>query len=114
MIADMGATVRLGCGARALSPDAEGVRIGLADGTEATFDAVVFACHADQALALLSEPTAAQDAVLGAIRCQDNTAILHTDIALMPRRRAVWSAWNYMTQRRRPTVRARASASPTG
>jgi predicted NAD/FAD-binding protein len=98
MIADMGATVRLGCGARAVSPDAEGVRIALADGTEATFDAVVFACHADQALALLSEPTAAQDAVLGAIRCQDNTAILHTDIALMPRRRAVWSAWNYMTQ----------------
>jgi predicted NAD/FAD-binding protein len=98
MIADMGATVRLGCGARAVSPDAEGVRIALADGTEATFDAVVFACHADQALALLSEPTAAQDAVLGAIRCHDNTAILHTDIALMPRRRAVWSAWNYMTQ----------------
>jgi predicted NAD/FAD-binding protein len=97
LIADMSANVRLGCGARAVAPDADGVRIALADGTEAVFDAVVFACHADQALALLSEPTAAQDAVLGAIRCQDNTAVLHTDAALMPRRRAVWSAWNYMT-----------------
>jgi predicted NAD/FAD-binding protein len=98
IIADMSAKVRLGCGARAVAPDAEGVRIGLADATEAVFDAVVFACHADQALALLAEPTAAQDAVLGAIRCQDNTAVLHTDAALMPRRRAVWSAWNYMTE----------------
>jgi predicted NAD/FAD-binding protein len=98
LMADMDAKLRLGCGARAVSPDAGGVRIALADGTETVFDAVVFACHADQALALLSEPTAAQDAILGAVRCQDNTAVLHTDAALMPRRRAVWSAWNYMTE----------------
>jgi predicted NAD/FAD-binding protein len=98
LIEDMDATVRLGCGARSVTPEADGVRIALADGSEAVFDAVVFACHADQALALLSEPTAAQDAVLGAIRCQDNIAVLHTDAALMPRRRAVWSAWNYMTE----------------
>jgi predicted NAD/FAD-binding protein len=98
LIAAMDADIRLGCGARAVAPDADGVRIALADGTDAVFDAVVFACHADQALALLSEPTAAQDEILGAMRCQDNTAILHTDATLMPRRRAVWSAWNYMTQ----------------
>jgi predicted NAD/FAD-binding protein len=95
--AAMRADIRLGCGARAVMPNDNGVRIALADGSHADFDAVVFACHADQALALLTEPSDAQRALLGAIRCQDNLAVLHTDATLMPRRRAVWSAWNYLT-----------------
>jgi predicted NAD/FAD-binding protein len=98
MLADMDVGVRLGCGARMVTPAGGGVRVALADGTEATFDAVVFACHADQALALLARPTEAQHSVLGAIRCRDNLAVLHTDARLMPRRRAVWSAWNYLTE----------------
>jgi uncharacterized protein len=97
LIADMAVDLRLGCGARAVTPDGNGVRLALADGTEARFDAVVFACHADQALALLSDPTAGQRDVLGAIRCRDNVAVLHTDARLMPRRRAIWSAWNYIS-----------------
>jgi predicted NAD/FAD-binding protein len=97
MLATMHAELRLGCGARAVTPQGSGVRIALADGSEARFDAVVFACHADQALALLTQPSDAQRHVLGAIRCQSNTAVLHTDTTLMPRRRAVWSAWNYLT-----------------
>jgi predicted NAD/FAD-binding protein len=101
MLADMAGNVRLGCGARAVRPGpdpaTDGVGVALADGTEARFDAVVLACHADQARALLDQPSQAQAAVLGAIQCRDNTAILHTDATLMPRRRAVWSAWNYMT-----------------
>jgi predicted NAD/FAD-binding protein len=92
------ATVRLGCGVRGVTAQDRGVRIALADGSEAAFDAVVFACHADQALALLTQPTEAQSRVLGAIRCRDNTAVLHTDASLMPRRRAIWSAWNYMSE----------------
>jgi predicted NAD/FAD-binding protein len=97
LLADMDADVRLGCGARAVTPDGNAVRVALADGSEAAFDAVVFACHADQALALLTQPSDAQRAVLGAIPCRDNVAVLHTDVALMPRRRPIWSAWNYMT-----------------
>ena len=61
------------------------------------FDAVVFACHADQALQLLDAPTAREHAVLGAFRYQPNHAVLHSDANLMPRRKAVWSAWNYLT-----------------
>jgi predicted NAD/FAD-binding protein len=98
MIADTDATVRLGCGARAVTPEGESVRVALADGSARDFDAVVFACHADQALALLTDPSDAQRAVLGAIPCRDNLAVLHTDASLMPRRQAVWSAWNYMTE----------------
>ncbi|RTL18985.1 MAG: FAD-dependent oxidoreductase [Burkholderiales bacterium] len=59
------------------------------------FDAVVLACHSDQSLALLDEPSAAEHALLGAIRYQPNVAVLHTDAGLLPRRRAAWAAWNY-------------------
>jgi uncharacterized protein len=62
------------------------------------FDAVVFACHADDALAMLGTPTPEQAAVLGACRFQPNRALLHTDTRLMPRSRRVWSSWNYLTR----------------
>jgi len=57
---------------------------------------VIFACHSDQTLAILgSAATPLERAVLGAVRYQPNRALLHTDRALLPRRRATWSAWNY-------------------
>jgi predicted NAD/FAD-binding protein len=59
------------------------------------FDAVVLAGHSDQSLMLLDTPTCAEQAVLGAVRYQPNVAVLHTDAALLPRRRAAWAAWNY-------------------
>lgn len=63
-------------------------------------DHVIFATHADQALALLDDPTPQERAVLGAFRFQRNVAVLHTDETLMPRRRKVWSSWNYLTAAR--------------
>jgi hypothetical protein len=59
------------------------------------FDAVVFACHSDDALALLSDPTPAEKEILGAVRFQQNEVVLHTDTSIMPRARAAWAAWNY-------------------
>jgi predicted NAD/FAD-binding protein len=59
------------------------------------FDEVVLACHSDQSLALLDDATAAEREVLGAIRYHPNEAVLHTDAALLPRRRRAWAAWNY-------------------
>jgi predicted NAD/FAD-binding protein len=59
------------------------------------FDHVFIACHADQALRLLADPTHAEREVLGAIRYQENEAVLHTDTTLLPRRRHAWAAWNY-------------------
>lgn len=59
------------------------------------FDAVFFACHSDQALALLVEPAPHEREVLGAIPYQANEAVLHTDIRLLPRARRAWAAWNY-------------------
>ena len=74
-------------------PDA-GVEV-TTDRAREHFDDVVLACHSDQALALLADPSAAEREVLGAIRYQPNRAVLHTDQALLPRRRAAWAAWNY-------------------
>ncbi|MEZ5565904.1 MAG: FAD-dependent oxidoreductase [Gammaproteobacteria bacterium] len=61
----------------------------------ACYDQVIFACHSDQALALLSDPSDAEQNVLGAIAYQDNDAIVHTDLRLLPQRRRAWAAWNY-------------------
>ena len=65
------------------------------DGGEADFEQVIFACHADQALALLAAPSADEADILGAFRFQDNLAVLHSDASVMPKRRRAWSAWNY-------------------
>ena len=59
------------------------------------YDAVFFACHSDQALALLTDPTPAEAEVLGAIRYQPNEALLHTDTSILPGKRRAWSSWNY-------------------
>lgn len=58
------------------------------------FDQVVLACHSDQALALLADPSTHETEVLGAIRYQANDTVLHTDTRLLPRNRAAWAAWN--------------------
>ncbi|CUA92929.1 NAD(P)/FAD-dependent oxidoreductase [Thiomonas bhubaneswarensis] len=59
------------------------------------FDRVIFACHSDQALALLDAPSPAEQEVLGTIRYQPNRALLHTDTRLLPRARRAWASWNY-------------------
>ncbi len=59
------------------------------------FDQVILACHADQALALLADPSDDERAGLGAVRFQDNHAVLHADPSVMPRRKACWSSWVY-------------------
>jgi predicted NAD/FAD-binding protein len=60
-----------------------------------TFDEVMFACHADQALGILTDPTPAERGILAAFPYQANNVVVHTDASLLPRRRALWAAWNY-------------------
>ena len=71
-----------------------GVWVATDAGSE-RFDEVVFACHSDQALALLADATDEERSVLGAIGYHRNRAVLHTDTAVLPRRRRAWAAWNY-------------------
>jgi len=85
---------RLRCPVRAVRRTGAGVLVSTDHGTE-RFDDVVLACHSDQALALLADASDDERGVLGAIRYQPNRAVLHTDTALLPRRRLAWAAWNY-------------------
>lgn len=71
------------------------VEVHTANGDVEPFDAVFIACHSDQALGMLNEPTRIESEVLGSIQYQQNEAILHTDVSLMPKRRRAWAAWNY-------------------
>jgi predicted NAD/FAD-binding protein len=71
-----------------------GARVFTETGSE-VFDAVVLACHADQALSLLVQPTPQEQALLGAIRYHPNKAVLHTDTSVMPKKKLAWAAWNY-------------------
>jgi predicted NAD/FAD-binding protein len=71
-----------------------GVMVATDAGSE-RFDDVVMACHSDQSLALLADATPGERAVLGAVRYHANRAVLHTDTAVLPRRRLAWAAWNY-------------------
>ena len=59
------------------------------------FDDVVFACHSDQALALLDDPDPDEQSILGAMRYSPNKVILHDDPSVMPKRRVCWASWNY-------------------
>jgi predicted NAD/FAD-binding protein len=73
------------------------------DGSRENFDHVVLACHSDQALRILSNPSADEKATLGTIRYQANTAVLHTDTSLLPSRKRAWASWNYMGAGESPT-----------
>ncbi|MEN4921049.1 FAD-dependent oxidoreductase [Achromobacter spanius] len=84
---------RLNCAVRAVRRQPGGVQVITRDGQE-HHDEVIFACHSDQALALLADPTPQEREVLGAITYQDNDVVLHTDTRLLPRQRKAWAAWN--------------------
>ncbi|GAB4191241.1 MAG: NAD(P)/FAD-dependent oxidoreductase [Thalassobaculales bacterium] len=88
--------VRTACPVTGLRRVPAGVMLREAGGDEVFYDHAVVAAHADQALRLLSDPSPAEQAVLSAFAYQDNLAVLHSDPALMPRRQAVWSSWNYL------------------
>ena len=101
LLADRIGSVRLATPVLGVSRDpafaaTHGARVAIrtAHGTEA-FDDVVLACHAPQALAMLSDASADERRTLSAIGYQDNEAVLHTDERVLPRRRSAWAAWNY-------------------
>jgi len=96
--AALGGGVRKGVPVAAVARGGGGVTVTLADGTAARHDAVILATHGDAALRLLRDPSPEERRVLGAVRTQANRMVLHTDARLMPRRRGVWSSWNYLAR----------------
>ena len=76
--------------------DGKGVVLSFAnDREDESFDRVIFATHSDQALALIENPTAEEQQVLGDIEYRDNEVILHHDTSLLPSNQRAWASWNY-------------------
>lgn len=78
--------------------------IHAADGSAATFDKVILACHADQALQLLEAPTKNEQRLLEKFHYQENIALLHTDESVMPGNKRTWSSWNYRIDQKNEQV----------
>mmetsp|Transcript_28535 Transcript_28535/g.46248 ORF Transcript_28535/g.46248 Transcript_28535/m.46248 type:complete len:503 (-) Transcript_28535:203-1711(-) len=66
------------------------------NGNEESYDHVIIASHADQALSMLSDPSEEEQRILSAFQFQTNECILHSDRALMPRDKQTWASWNYL------------------
>ncbi|MCX5495693.1 NAD(P)/FAD-dependent oxidoreductase [Kaistia dalseonensis] len=92
----MGGTARIGNGVAEVLRLPDRVLVQDRAGAIEQFDHVVIATHADQALAMLVEPDPEERRLLGAFRYSRNHAVLHSDETLMPKRRSVWSSWNYI------------------
>lgn len=70
----------------------------ISNGTAEDFDHVVFACHSDQALAILGDASDDEQTILSRISYQKNSVVMHTDTQLLPKRKSTWSSWNYLLQ----------------
>jgi uncharacterized protein len=95
LLAGLGARAHIGLGARAIARTADGVELTTEDGETRRFDRAVVATHADQALALLADPSDEERRALGAFRYTANETALHTDERFLPRARAARASWNY-------------------
>ena len=76
------------------------ISVQVKSGEQRSYDHVILATHADQALSLLSDPSEPEARILGAFGYTSNVAVLHSDSSFMPRRHAAWAAWNYLSEGR--------------
>ncbi|HEY0301023.1 MAG TPA: NAD(P)/FAD-dependent oxidoreductase [Rhizomicrobium sp.] len=113
LTASYAGAIRLNENIVSIRRNSDGVDILTAGGDTQRYDHVVIATHADQALALLDNASRQERAVLTPFRYSRNLAVLHCDEGLMPRRRAVWSSWNYIGERQNPDARDGADAGVT-
>jgi predicted NAD/FAD-binding protein len=99
MIAPFADRIRVATPVASVRRTQQGVHIRSAGSEAEQFDAVVFACHSDQALAILEDPSEGEREILGAFPYAPNEAVLHTDESLLPKRPLARAAWNYHLRR---------------
>lgn len=95
LTAPFAASIRLNRKAARVTRQGSAVRVRTQDGSEEIYDKVIFACHADQALEILEDPTSEERRLLGEFKYQPNDMVLHTDPAVMPKTKRCWASWNY-------------------
>jgi predicted NAD/FAD-binding protein len=100
-------SVRAGTPIDCIRRDETGVTVTPRGEEPARFEEVVVACHADDALAMLEDPSPDERELLSAFPYERNEAVLHTDVSVLPRSRRAWASWNYYipaTERDRVSV----------
>jgi predicted NAD/FAD-binding protein len=96
--------LRLGCAVTSIERTSHGVVVNDSHGGKDSYDHVVIAAHSDQALAMLSDASDRERAVLGDISYAPNAVYLHRDTRLMPKRRRAWASWNFLRWQRQGTT----------
>lgn len=94
MMERLGDRTHLNTPVQSVTRNATGVTV-TAQGQAHEFDQVIFGCHSDQALAMLTDPSDREREILGAIPYQKNDVVLHTDKSVLPANQRAWAAWNY-------------------
>ncbi len=87
--------VRASTGITAITRKPDAIELIDTAGTLHRADAIVIATHADDALALLTDPTDDERRVLGAFEYSHNETLLHRDDSQLPKAAAAQSSWNY-------------------
>lgn len=98
--------IRLGCGVKSVTRTDDGVILTDTNGATTAYDHVIFACHGDQALALLADASTDEQKILSAFTYQKNRAVLHGDTSLMPEKRGAWASWVYLSEQQRDQNRS--------
>lgn len=91
--------ILVNCPVAKISREMGNITVLLKNGNAQVFDKVVLACHADQALRLLEQPTADEKRLLSVFNYQKNMATVHTDESVMPKNKKTWSSWNYRIEK---------------
>ncbi|MBF88788.1 MAG: FAD-dependent oxidoreductase [Candidatus Marinimicrobia bacterium] len=94
MVARFSDSIRLNSKVVRITRKPEGVKLKTGNNVTANFDAVILACHSDQALEMLQDPTSKETEILSSIPYQENIALLHTDTSVLPLRKRIWASWN--------------------
>ncbi len=97
----LGDRLRLNAGVRKVTRTEEGIELSFPDGTRQSFQEVILACHADQALRLIASPSADEVALLESFPYEQNMVSLHSDDSLLPRRKSARASWNAYLSRER-------------
>ena len=101
LVNSVNASVHANTSIKSVNPQPDGSHIVTTiNGEQDTYDTVVFACHADEALSLIDSPTTAEADILGAFKYQDNLVVTHRDETFMPKRKKCWASWIYLSEGR--------------
>lgn len=103
LIASFKDQIRLDCGVQKVARRAGKWEIHDSRDKTEVYDQVIFACHADEALAMIKNPSEDLQRVIGAFSYQENKVIVHSDTSFMPKSRKCWASWVYISEERRDT-----------